>query len=50
MEVANKSVISLQEVLLDEIMVMEEGIQPGGLLCGLGCISAGVYCGFGCPK
>jgi|GEM_PF-4670611 len=46
----NVNEFSISEIKLDEIMVLEEGIQPGGVLCGLGCIAAGVWCGVGCPK
>ncbi|PRR78422.1 hypothetical protein [Clostridium luticellarii] len=41
--------ISMQEIKLEDVAVLEEGIQPGGLLCGLACIGGGVYCGVGCP-
>ncbi len=50
MENNQNSLTSLQEIVLDDMMVMEEGVQPGGVLCGLGCIAGGCYCGFGCPK
>lgn len=42
--------IRMREVDLETVAVLEEGIQPGGALCGVGCIAAGVWCGFGCPK
>lgn len=45
-----KEELYLKEINIEEISVMEEGIQPGGALCGIGCIAAGVWCGFGCPK
>lgn len=44
------STIFVEEIKINEINILEEGIQPGGALCGMGCIAGGVWCGFGCPK
>lgn len=41
--------IKLDEVNLDDADIMEDSIQPGGAICGLGCLG-GVHCGIGCPK
>lgn len=44
------NMVFIEEIKMDGISIMEEGIQPGGALCGLGCIAGGVWCGIGCPK
>ncbi len=42
--------IKVEEVNLEDADIMEDSIQPGGAVCGLGCIGAGVHCGIICPK
>lgn len=53
MDYSNKneksSVLEFEEIKLDDIEVMEEAVQPGGLICGLGCVAGGAWCGSGCP-
>ena len=38
-----------EEVKLEEVAILEESIQPGGMVCGLSCLG-GAYCGVLCYK
>lgn len=48
-ELSTSEKIVLEEVKLDEVTILEEGIQPGGMVCGLSCLG-GAYCGVLCYK
>ncbi len=41
--------VFFEEVKLDEVAILEESIQPGGMVCGLSCLG-GAYCGVLCYK